>query len=384
MKKTLAVVGAIALAGVLGVTAAGCSNKSRNLASLSSNWYYDTGFKRIQPTFTEENAEKLTYTVFQAEDGNNATYEVKHETGTYTTEFYAKKMTETELAEITLEDWRTDYTKALGNSGYMYLYYYKTELKIPSITFTLKNSNEEPKVFEDQSVITESYFLSVEDYLRPVYSVRTINRAIPWNLQATSLDDCFYEVDTVYESFYNLSGSSVQTKITDNNADEKESTYSLGGLTSNKNSVFDVAYLDVAVRAMRNISSGVSQTVGIYTPGLPVRDYAVTSVSKAVFEGENAETEYVILESKLKDKGLFTSKPVDEEDPDKGFTRMQTAAISITYNGGSFSGVSQTYWFAVDSTANETRTLMIKYSEPLTYNLGRLDYVLDKIENVNI
>lgn len=387
MKKTLAVVGAVALAGVLTVTAAGCSTKTRNLASLSSNWYYDTDFKRIQPTFTEEAAEKLTYMVTQAEPSKNATYSVKYANGTYTTEFYAKKITATELAEITLEEWREDYTKALGKDGYMYLYYYATELLLPSITFTCGKDSE---TFTDQSVVTESYFLSVEDYLRPVYSVRTVNRAIPRERKASSLADCYYKVDMVYESFYTLSGNNLHTKITTYTTDEqtqerKESTepFPLGGLSSYDNSVFDVAYLDIVVRAMRNVSSSFSQTIGIYTPGLQLRDYTVSSTRKALFEGKDADRDSFVIESILKDKGLFTPKPVDESDPQKGETTLQTAAVTVSYNGGSYSGVSQTYWFAVGDGNNETRTLMLRYSEPLYYNLGTLDYILSSIDNIS-
>ena len=380
MKKTLAVVGAVALAGVLCVTAAGCGKKTRNLASLSSNWYYDTGFKRIQPTFTEEAAEKLTYTVTQAEPSKNATYSVQYANGTYTTEFYAKKITATELNQITIEDWRESYTRSLGKDGYMYLYYYATELTLPKATFTYGGDVKE---FTDQSVVTESYFLSVADYLRPVYSKRTVKKAIPKELQASSIDDCYFDVDMVYESFYTLSGNNVLTYITDNNAEgEKQTAFAESGLGSYDNSVFDVAYLDIVARAMRNVSSSLSQTVGIYTPGIQVRDYTVATTDKALYEGENADNDLTIMETKLKDKGLFTPKPVDANDSSKGETRLKTSSVSITYNGGNYSGVTQTYWFAIGDGNNETRTLMIKYSEPIAYNLGTLNYVLSSIDNI--
>lgn len=379
MKKTLAVVGAVALAGVLSITAAGCSNKTRNLASLSSNWYYDTAFKRIQPTFNEEAAERLTYKVTQTEKSKNATYSVEYAEGTYTTEFYAKKITATELAEITHEDWREDYTKALSKDGYMYLYYYATELSIPSITFT---HGEQSQTFNNQSVVTESYFLSVQDYLSPVYSVRTVNMTIPKELQASSLEDCYYKVDMVYTNYYTLSGSNVMTLITDNNATgDKNSAFALGGMNGYNNSVFDMSYLDIVARAMRNVSGSFSQTISLYSSGLQLRNYTVASSAKAIFEGETADDQLKGVQKVLEDKGLFTPKAVDESDSSKGETKLQTAAVSISYNGGSFSGVSQTYWFAVGEN-NQTRTLMVKYSEPLNYNLGQIDYVLTSIDNI--
>lgn len=374
MKKTLAVAGAVALAGVLSITAAGCSRSTKNLASLSSNWYYDTAFKRIQPTFDEDAAEKLTYKVTQTEKSHNATYSVEYADGDYATEFYAKKITADELAKITFEDWRGDYTNALSKDGYMYLYYYSTKLSIPSITFTY---GDESKSFSNQSVVTESYFLSVEDYLSPVYSVRTINMAIPKELQAGSLADCYYEVDMVYESFYTLSGSNVMTVITDNNATgDKKSAFSASGLNNYANSVFDMAYLDIVARAMRNISSPFSQTIGIYSPGLQMRNYTIATSTEPIFSGDDADNQLKGVQDILEGKGLFTP------DPDNGKTALSTAAVSVTFNGENFSGVSQTYWFAVDEKNNETRTLMVKYSEPLTYNLGKLDYVLISIDNI--
>lgn len=378
MKKKLLVVGAVALAGVLGVMA-GCSNKTRNLASLASNWYYDADFKRIQPTFTEEAAERLTYKVSQTKESTNAQYSVEYSEGTYTTEFYAKAVTEAELTDITLENWRSDYVKALGSKG-MYLYYYHTVLSIPSVKYIYGDKSAE---FDGQRVETESYFLSVEDYLCPVYSMRTVKQELPANLQASSLEDTYRSVDMVYENFYSLYGNSVMSHITDNLAKgEKNSEYGIKGLNSYANSVFDVAYLDIAVRAIKNISGSFSQTVGIYTPGIPVRDYTISNSGKSLFEGDDAESQLAEVQALLEDKGLFTPEPVDKDDSSKGMTTLKTNSASVAYNGGNYSGVSQTYWFAVSSGSNTTRTLMVKYSEPLHYNLGTLDYVLTSIDNI--
>lgn len=381
MKKKLLVVGAIALAGAL-VVATGCSTKTRNLASLSSNWYYDQDFKRIQPTFTEDNLEKLTYKVTYTEktEAQNAHYSVDFEDGTYTTEFYAKKITSDELKDITLEGWREAYTKALGSEGNMYLYYYATELSIPGVTYTYGDKKE---TFGEQSVVTKSYFLSVEDHLSPVYSFRSVNRAVPANYPNDALP--YAMVDMEYESFYSLYGNSVKTHITDNLAEgKKQSEYGIGGLNNYQNSVFDVAYLDIVVRAMKNVTGSFSQTVGIYTPGIQIRDYTIANSDKAIFEGDNADAQLEAVQKLLEEKKLFTPKPVDEKDSSKGMTKLKTTSASVSYNGGNYSGVSQTYWFAAGVGSNETRTLMVKYSEPLTYNLGSLDYVLTSIDNIEV
>lgn len=411
MKKKFAVVGASALAGVLAVTAAGCASTPKSLASLSSNWYYDTEFKRIQPTFTEDNAEILEYTVFQAEKTENRYYSVEYcgeewtdrngngvfdngdeftdingngkfdVNGKYTTTFYAEKVTAELLAAITLDQeeatWRTEYEAAFKKGGYLYCY--KTELFIPRIIFTSTDNTVEPKTFENNSIVTVSYFLSVEDYLRPIYSKRTVDMVIPMEPRGNSMETYYYEEDMEYESFYNLSGSSVKTFITDNNADGKKTVFSPNNLSKNSNTVFDAAYLDIVARAMKNIGSTFSQTVGIYTPGLNVNGYTVASVNKPL-----SSDELIIMEELLEKNGLFTPKPLTEENLENSASSLKTAAVGVAYSGGNFSGVSQTYWFAIGDGNNETRTVMIKYSEPLSFSLGRIDYVLTDIKNIYI
>ncbi len=378
MKKTLGVLLTAALAGALALTASGCGNSSRNLASLSSNWYSDTSFKNIQPTFTEERAEHLSYKVTQSEKSGNAYYSVSYADGTYDTLFYAKKITAAELKKITLEKWRDEYSEALGSDGSMYLYYYKTELSIPSVTFTC---GDDEKTFGTQSVKSESYFLSVADYLAPVYTLRTVDRAVPAEFQSSSIDGCYSEIDMTYESFYNLSSSDVTTYITGSPADGERETFEVGGLTGNQNSVFDYTYLDIVVRAMRGLFSSSSLTFTLYTPGLQPRDYtASVGDSPLLSDSTASDAQLGELQTLLEGKGLFTPVSVDNGDGTQTPSKLRTKSVTISYNGGSFSGVSQTYWFAVDA-ANSSRTVMVKYSEPIVYGLGTLDYVLTEVIN---
>lgn len=379
MKKKLAIVGAVVLAGVLGVTASGCSRNTRNLASLASNWYQNPDFDKIQPTFIgESNAEKLTYKVTQTEESTNTDYSVEYSDGTYTTIFYAKELTADTLAEITRTEWLEGYTKKLSSQGTMYLYYYKTELTIDSVTYTYGEKTED---FGEQKVITESYFLPVENYLRPVYSYREVKRAIPASLKASSLKECYVDVEMTYKSFYNVSGNKVYTEIsgnstTDGEETDESGTFSVSGLNGYDNSVFDVAYLDIVVRAMKKITSSFSQAVTVYTPGLQPRDYTVSGGNSALLsDKEKAAAQLAEIQTVLEGKNLFTSKPVDENDPEKGMTTLKTASVSVSYNAERYSGVSQRYWFAIGDN-NQTRTLMVKYSEPLAYNCGTLEYVL--------
>ena len=69
------------------------------------------------------------------------------------------------------------------------MYYYKTELSISSVKFTLGG---ETKTFDesnggDTSVVTECYFLDVQNYLRPLYSVQDIKTVSPAEYQVDNL-----------------------------------------------------------------------------------------------------------------------------------------------------------------------------------------------------
>ena len=375
MKKKLTIISSVALACAL-FTAVGCAANSKNLASLSSNWYYDTGYRNIQPTFTEDNAQKYTYKVTHGGISSNNYYSVDFEDGTYKTEFYGRKISREDLTPITLEKWREPYIDSLGSEGYMYLYYYSAELNIPSVTFSCGGRE---KTFGEQTVTSECYFLSVQDYLRPVYSMRTIDRALPAEIQPTTLEQCYYEANMSLESFYSLDGNEVSTTISESGKEPYE--YDVSGLNDGMNSVFDSTYLDIVMRAMRGLTSSSGLTISLYTPGLELRDYTVAFENKPLDDNADiAAAELAQLQKLLRDGGMFTEGTVDNGDGTESPKTLKTASAKVSYNGGSFSGVSQTYWFAMSGeSGNETRTTMIKYSEPITYNLGKLDYVLTSI-----
>ena len=379
MKKTLAIA-AVCLAGCLAVTAAGCSKSTRNLAALSSNWYSDPDFKRIQPAFTDGDdnfaPEKVTYTVSQTGKSENSSFSVEYADGTYTTEFFAERIYADKLAEITKEEWRTPYEDVLSSGGYIVVYCYKTELKIPSVTFKF---GEETRIFENEYRTTLSYFLSVEDYLSPVYSLQEVKSTSP-------IDGGYMEVDRVYESFYTLSGSDVETVITDNLAEKDEdkiSYHNVGGMAEHAYSVFDNTYLDVVVRGMRNMSSSLNQAISTYTPGTQIMDYVLTGSDTALCASEeDSENQLAEIQNILKEKNLFVGGKIENEDGTTTEEKLKTVAVNVVFNNGELSGVSQRYWFAAADSKNKTRTLMVKYSVPLTYSLGTLEYVLKSIDSL--
>lgn len=383
MKKSLAFA-AICLAGCM-TAAAGCSAKTRNLASLSSNWYTDSDLKGIQPTFTEGNEgfmpESLVYTVTQAEAPQNRSYSAEYADGTYSTKFYAKKISSAELETITREEWREDYLNKTGSNG-LVLYCYETALEIPSVTYKFHRLEDvvEERKFENEYLRTISYFLPVRDYLSPVYTRQEIKSAAPKAPQAVSLEGCYIETDRIYESFYNLSFSEVYTKIYDNLADDgnKESEFQADGLNGRMNCVFDVTYLDVVVRATKNMSASLNQTVTLYRPGVNPADFTFTGSAAPLCTDETeSDKQLGELQKILTANGLFEEGENEDGTPKK----LETVAINVSYNDSVLTGVSQRYWFAAGN-GNRARTLMLKYSAPIAYEQGTLEYVLKSVESL--
>lgn len=368
MKKRIVFLAAAATAS-LTVALSGCaSSGTANLIALSSNWYALTTFKGIQPTFTEGqaefSAEKLTYQInFTAPATGNSSYSVSYAPGTYSTEFYA---TAFQADEFTYAGYRDGYPSA-GNEAVAYCY--KTERLFPSVTFTY---GADSKTFENDKVTTVCYFLSCGDYLRPLYSRMAVKSATPANYQAGNIDSTYRLIDREYVNYYNYAGTEVRTEITDN-LDDTNSQVKTQGLNAG-NTLFDVHSLDIAIRAMSNLSANLSQSVNLMTPGAGVKGFSLIGSSAALSDEESTA-----MTALLTEHGLHTPK-TDLEEGEKD--AVSTVAVSVRYNA-EFSGVSQTYWYAaIGNKLNNTgRATMLKMTSPVNYNLGTFTYLLSEIES---
>lgn len=388
MKKPFYILAAVLAAGCV-IGASGCKSTVKNLAVLSSNWYSGTGYGGFQPTICKENfdadkpnvgAEKIVYKVEHTpldEKYQNKYYSVSYGEGaTYTTEFYADKF----KAE-SISGFPEEYKSAYAEAGAITAYYYRTELVIPEVTFTLKedkNREEQTEVFKDENnIVTESWFLSVKDYLRPLYSVQTVKSVSPNMLQPAALKDgaAYKKYDRVYENFYSYDGSKVTTVTTDNLTEGEKTKTAEVSLGKAKNSLFDLNTLDILARAQNLVAgSSLSQAVSLYIPKSgKVENFNFAGSTAALTSGEDELKQLKSdLETKLGVKGLYIPN-------DSG---LQTVAVSLHYNSAQPGG-SQTYWFAAinDKHNNTGRATMLKLSQPISYNLGTISYTLDSFES---
>ncbi len=355
---TVAASCAVIISGCTGC--AGCNGSSRNIAALESNWYANTHFKKIQPTFIDANKEIITYKVTQdIGTALNDNYSVRYSDGEYTTTFYATKFDKTKYAA---EEYRDAYPDDLV------VYYYKTELSIDTVTF--KYGGEE-RVFKGDSVVTECYFMPVENDLRPLYSSQTIKSVSPAAYKVKNVDEAYVVNDCEYKTYYSYDEKEVKyakTVIKDGNGEREKPVVNL---EKAPNTVFDISSLNVAVRANR-ISANLSQKVSMYAPAGNLQSYNLLGGELALGEHERP-----IIESELKENKLFVpEKDGENEKP------LETVAIGVQYDG-ELSGVSQIYWFTkiTNPINNVGRATMVKMSVPITYSLGTLNYTLQEIQS---
>ena len=368
MRKGLGIIAVSLAAGcVFMAGCAGCNNKHKNVSPLASNWYTSTGYRNIQPTFLEGNElfkpeykEKIVYDVnFKKPSAGNSSYSVNYENGTYSTEFYAKQFDTENLVH------------ADHKSGYegkkVVSYYYHTEFSA-DVTYTC-GSKDTKDLNLKANIVTDCYFLPVENELRPLYSKQVLNSPSPAAFQATSLEDCYTLYNETYETYYSYDGNSAISIITDNGTGKETKVEKGVGGTSN--SLFDVTSLEIVLRAL--VGSSFNQTIDLYTPLNAINSFTLSSPNTALGKDEKKT-----IATALSKKGLYVSDEIDE----KFGSGLNTTAVSVTVNT-TLKGVSQTYWFAkVENKRNNTgRATLLKISMPIVFNLGTLEYTLKEVQS---
>ncbi len=366
MKKRFGVA-AVAVAAGCAVIFAGCNgcgaNGKANEAAFSSNWYADTNFRYIQPTFTQGNteykdSEEVTYTVKHDREGAaNSTYSVEYGDGTYKTSFYATTFDKTLIDE----EFRGEYADNLT------VYYYETALSFPSVTFKMKNDESKVAEFKDgENTVTKCYFTNVDSHLRPLYSEITTQCHLPKEFQTNVLEETYEYVNQTVKTSYKYDGSAAKSVISEG---DETTVKTADKLNDTDNSLIDVCGLNIAVRAMQ-LSTSFTQVISVYSPAGKMQNYAFTGSSAALGDDERKTVEGILAADDLK---LYT--PAEDKT-------LSTVCVTATLNAD-MKGVSQQYWFAaVDNAKNNTgRATMVKMSVPLTFGLGTLNYSLKSIDS---
>ncbi len=376
MKKRLILIPAtIAICCIAGL--AGCSSSSTAVKlALDSNWYRYTKTKTIQDYFNEDSGskyyhgEKLEYDV--TFDGSedvayNSTYTMNYEGGKYVTEFHGTTFDTSKYVY-------GDYAESYSEAGTITAYYYRTELTFDAVTFTYTETGEN-KTFDGDKAITECYFLSCEDYLRPLYSRQEIVSHSPASYTPASLEDSYLNIDCTYTTYYTYDGYQA-TVVYEDNVDSSNSSSEEYDIDAD-DTFFDSCSMDISIRAMSDLSESLSQSVSLFVPKAGMLTYAYVGEDTALSSADLAS-----VSSVMEGSGLFAGGTVTDDDGNVTDKTVDTVAVSVE-GSGNLAGVYQTYWFAaIDNYRNNLgRATMLAISSPLAYNLGTLKYTLSSIDS---
>lgn len=356
---------AVIFSGCAGCAGCGAAGKT-NEAAFSSNWYADTSFPYIQPTFINGDKsadftgrEEVTYNVtLDRESAGNTVYSVEYGAGTYTTLFYATRFDRS----LICEEYREAYPENLT------VYYYKTELNFDSVTFKMLNDANAVKTFDEgESIVTECYFTDVAGHLRPLYATIEADNHNPADFQPNALEYTYQHVKQSVTTSYNFEGTAAKTIITDRLDESKNAVNTVENLGDTQNSLIDVCGLNIAVRAMQ-LSTTMAQTISVYSPADKMQNYTFSGSPLGLSDDEKTAVEGILTDAEL-------YVPADEK-------HIETVCVTAAKNAD-MSGGSQRYWFAAIDNAknNRGRATMVKMSAPVPFSLGVYNYELKKINS---
>lgn len=323
-RKHFFAVTAIAMAGIL---FSACTNTSSKM-SFTANWYQDTTTKAIS-----ENVETLEYAITANTEGytglNDDNVKTTYSGGTYTTT----------LRSTTLE-----------NGDVAYEYSTSTEIKV---SFFHVASGESTQVFTD--VVTSSViFTSIYNGgLRPISSSKTIQSHTPVNSNPSNKDGCYvyyhYNVTTTYAD--NTNGTCVLTDFEGNilGKDSQPQTTDFS-IDTEKYSYLDNEQILFALRGANTTSNKILA----YNASK-----AKVETLNISFGSETADTYEFMMNGESK--------------------KTSIAAIPVTIQIDDInSGGEQKVWYAktTDVKNNVYRNVMLKFENPIPYNIGRMVYTL--------
>lgn len=366
---------AVAAVSCAVLAAAGCAGAKASPKTLTSaNWNARIS-SSVEKNFEERwlnNKEVAKYSV-SFEKGNNGTYELNYENGSYVTEF---GMTVFDRSQYSFpEDYMPTETADIAET----VYYYKTSLKV-DVTFSL-NDGSASKTFND-STETVCYFRLAGDNLQPVYSKQIVKNTAPNTSNAKFLEVAYVQTDGVFETFYNFDCSQACVKHTNNLLTEDNTSETRVGLKSDPDySVFDNSQLRQAIRAM-NLSGGGTHTFNVLnTQNAQLQTVDASCGGATELNAENEEQKGIIdaLDAcaQANPDYLFFDKGEGENAKQYRYNAV-TAGI---HTDTPMKGPSVTCWYSTveNGDINATKCVLLKISTPLSFGLGTLNYTLNSL-----
>lgn len=389
MKKIFKILAVTATAACL-VGLAACSSSSGKL-SLDSFWYIDT-YPRIQNSAIGTR-EVLVYDVtLDADTQENTTYHINLDTEkdhTYTTIFGVgvynwSNNTFVEITETNKSDYATANGVYAAGTNEEFVYYYKTELVYSgayvydsdiTVAATADNS-----IAFDNTITTVSCFRSAQDNLEPVYSYTSAHSTVPNSNIPSSVSAMAQELEYEYTVYY--SEDCTQATCTYANKLDSSTNYTKTvDVGSDNYTYFDNNQLYAAIRGM-NLSSSFSETISLYIPADGgMVDVAVAGSSTAELDSVENATIVNALTAAYGESDLSGSE--DEAFTATNHSYIEYTEVSIALTGD-YTGVTRTacYTCVEDENNNQYRATLIYFTNPMSYNLGTLEYTLTEVQEV--
>ena len=228
-------------------------------------------------------------------------------------------------------------------------YHLSTELAV-TVTYTL---GSESKKFED-SVVSDVYFLSVAESLRPLESFKTVTSTSPLNANAASLDKDIayhtfhYTTHTVYNSDATSASFKYDNLDIDTDDDKDSVTISLG----DKGSFLDNEQLLFALRGLDMTSTATFRTIN---PTKRIEEkLSFADAPEAVLQPASFK---------------LNGEEINAE--------IEARKVSLSYQSAA-SGQAQTFVYATHSgeAGNRYRHVLLSYEAPAVQSVGTVVYTL--------
>ena len=267
---------------------------------------------------------------------------------------YAVTFTPSESADLKLS-YDGTYTMRLGDENRLVdgasvpCYHLSTELTVTA-TFTLGNDS---MTFED-SVVSDVYFLSVADGLRPLESSKTVTSTSPLNAHPASLDK-----DVAYHTFryathtvYNADLSSATFRIENLDPEANDAPKEVTIALSDKGSYLDNEQLLFALRGLDMTATENFRTIN---PTKRIEEkLAFSDAPEAVLQPASF---------------TLNGEEVNAE--------IEARKVTLAYQSEA-SGQSQTFVYATHSgtAGNRYRHVLLSYQAPAIQSVGTVVYTL--------